>query len=159
LLFARTRDGLRATAAADRLRPHAEQMERAAAAAEHAVRAGETRASGLVRVATTETFARSLVAGGLLSLRQAHPELVIEMLGGDRPVDLARGDADLALRLASLKQPALRARCVLTTGIGLFAAPAYLGTRAAIRTPAGLRGADVLLPAGELGRLPEAQWL
>jgi DNA-binding transcriptional LysR family regulator len=157
-LFTRTRDGLQATAAAERLRSHAENMEAEAAALLQATRAGE-KTSGIVRVATTEAFARMLVTEGLLNVRTQHPDLVIELLSGNHPVDLARGEADIALRLAALRQPALRARCVATMGVALFAAPAYLRARGQVRTVAALRGHDVLLPTGELSRLPEARWL
>jgi DNA-binding transcriptional LysR family regulator len=155
-LFARTRDGLRPTPAALGLRGAAEAMEAQAAALVHASRTGEARVAGVVRIATTEAFAQLLVDEGLLTVRRDHPDLVIEVLGGNRPVDLARGDAELAIRLAKLRQPSLRARRLGSTGIGLFASPAYLRSRGPIR---GLRGHDVLVPAGELARLPEARWL
>jgi len=158
-LFVRTRDGLKPTVTAERLRPHAESMEASAACLVQATHAGEARTSGVVRLATTEAFARMLVTEGLLDVRTHHPDLVIELLSGNRPVDLARGEADIALRLAALKQPALRARCVAKMGIGLYATEAYLRARGTVRTPAGLRGHDVLLPTGELARLPEARWL
>jgi DNA-binding transcriptional LysR family regulator len=158
-LFARTREGLRPTATAERLRAHAEGMEAQATALVQAIRAEDARASGVVRVATTEALARLLVSEGLLGLRREHPGLVIELYGGNQPVDLAGGDADIAVRLTALKQPSLRARCVARFGVGVFAAPAYLKARGMVRTATGLRGHDVLLPTGELSRLPEAQWL
>jgi DNA-binding transcriptional LysR family regulator len=158
-LFVRTRDGMRPTAAADRLRAHAESMEREAAALVRAARARESHASGVVRVATTDALGRLLVAEGLLDLQREHPELVIELMGENRPVDLARGDADVAVRLAALRQPSLRARCLASMGVGLFAAPSYLAARGRVRGPAALEGHDVLVPSGELARLPEARWL
>ncbi len=158
-LFVRTRDGLKPTATAEKLRAHAENMESEANALLQSAHAGHTKASGIVRVATTEAFARMLVSEGLLSLRAEHPDLVVELLSGNRPVDLARGEADMALRLAALKQPALRARCVAKMGVGLFASPAYLRAHGPVRQANGLRGHDVLLPTGELSRLPEAKWL
>lgn len=158
-LFVRTREGLKPTARAVRLLPLAERMESDAASFVHMLRAGDARATGVVRVATTEALARMLVSEGLLELRVEHPNLVIELISGNHEVNLARGDADIALRLSPLKQPALRARCIATMGIGLFAAPSYLRARGSARTIAALRGHDVLLPTGELSRLPEARWL
>jgi DNA-binding transcriptional LysR family regulator len=158
-LFMRTRQGLRPTAAAERLRPHAERMEVEAEAVVKVLRAGDPRVTGLVRVATTEAFARILAAEGLLRVCQEHAELTVELLGGNHPVDLARGEADVAVRVAGLKQPSLRAQCVGKTPVALFAASSYLRARGPVRTVAGLRGHDVLLPTGELSRLPEARWL
>jgi DNA-binding transcriptional LysR family regulator len=43
--------------------------------------------------------------------------------------------------------------------IGLFASPSYVERRGRPLSPAALRGHDILLPAYELARLPEALWL
>ncbi|HUJ58285.1 MAG TPA: LysR family transcriptional regulator [Kofleriaceae bacterium] len=158
-LFVRTRDGLRPTATATRLRPHAERMEAEAAALIAALRADTASTRGVVRVATTEAFARLLVEHGLLDVRADHPELAIEILAGNHPIDLVRGEAELAVRLAALRQPSLRARTLATMPVGLFASRAYLERRGAIRGVASLRGHDVLVPSGDLGKLPEASWL
>ena len=40
-----------------------------------------------------------LVQRGLLDLRREHPDVVVELMGGNRPVDIARGEADIALRV------------------------------------------------------------
>jgi DNA-binding transcriptional LysR family regulator len=157
-LFTRTREGLRPTAAVERLRPHAERMELEAAALAHAAVATEP-VSGVVRVATTEALGAFLVAEGLLGVREQHPELVVEILGGNRPVDLARGEADLAVRVTPLREASLKVRCVARLGIGLFASPAYVRARGLPRSVAALRGHDVLLPSGELSQMPEAKWL
>lgn len=109
-----------------------------------------------MRIATTESLARMLVVAGLLDLQTQHPDLVIELLGDNRPVDLARGEADVAVRLAALKHASLKARCVGRTGVGLYASPGYLAARP---LGASFRGHDVLLPSGELSRLPEVEWL
>jgi DNA-binding transcriptional LysR family regulator len=158
-LFARTREGLRPTAAAERLREHAEAMEAEAHALANAAHAGEDRATGLVRVATTEAMGVYLVTQGLLSVREHHPELLVEIQGGNRPVDLLRGEADVALRVSKVVEASLRVRCVARMSIGLFASPAYLRARGLPRGVAALRGHDVLLPAGELEKLPESRWL
>lgn len=158
-LFTRTREGLRPTAAVERLRAHAERMEAEAAALAHAAAAHERRAKGLVRVATTEALAAFLVAEGLLSVREHHPELFVELLGGNRPVDLTRGEADLALRLVPLKEAELRVRAIAKLGIGLYASPSYVRARGVVRSAGALAGHDVLIPSGELASLPEAKWL
>jgi DNA-binding transcriptional LysR family regulator len=158
-LFSRTREGLRPTSAIERIRPYAERMEIEASALSLAAKATESEASGVVRVATTEALGAFLVAEGLLGLRDQHQDLVIEILGGNRPVDLERGEADIAVRMTPLRGADLRARCVAKMPIGLFASPSYLRSRGAIRGETALRGHDVLLPSGELTHLPEAKWL
>jgi DNA-binding transcriptional LysR family regulator len=98
-LFVRTRDGLQPTAAAIRIRPFAETMAAQTAGLEQAAQSADRAATGLVRLATTEAIATLLVERGLLSLREQQPGLALELLGGNRPVDLLRGEADLAVRV------------------------------------------------------------
>jgi DNA-binding transcriptional LysR family regulator len=157
-LFSRTRDGLRPTAAAERIRKHVETMEAELGSMVQSARAQETSVSGAVRVATTEALGRMLVTAGLLGVQREHPGVTIDLLAENRSVDLVHGEADVAVRLAALRQPSLRARCVARSRIGLFAAPSYLRTRGPVHG-AALRGHDVLLPAGDLARLAEAKWL
>src|SRR5439155_13595861 len=130
-----------------------------ATALAHAMHADAHEASGVVRVATTEAFARILAHHGLLGVRDDHPGVIVELLAGNRPADLGRGEADLAIRLAALRQPALRGRCLATMGVALFAAPEYLRVRGFVDAETDLAGHDVLLPSGELEQLPEARWL
>jgi DNA-binding transcriptional LysR family regulator len=158
-LFLRTRDGLRPSRVADRLLPHAERMELEARALASAAIAGERDVVGTVRVATTEGLAAMLVRQGLLRVRDAHPGLVVELLGGNRPVDLARGEADLALRLRPVREAALRVRRVGKLALAVFASPAYVHARGRPRNAEELAGHDVIVPGGELASLPEARWL
>jgi DNA-binding transcriptional LysR family regulator len=158
-LFLRTREGLRPSVIAERMLPHAERMEVEARALASTAVAGEREVTGTVRVATTEALAAWLVQEGLLGVRDAHPSLVIELLGGNRPVDLVRGEADLALRLTKDKEAALRVRRLASFTFAAFAAPSYLRRRGQPRSKTELAGHDVCVPSGELSRLPEAKWL
>ena len=158
-LFLRTRDGLRLSAAGERLLAHADLMADAARALESSAREESRGLSGRVRIATTEMLAALLVRLGLLSLRERHPALELELLGGNRVVDLARGEAELALRVVSVKEPSLRVRRIASLGFGLVASEAYLKRRGRPRTEADCAGHDVVLYGGELATLPEARWL
>jgi DNA-binding transcriptional LysR family regulator len=157
-LFLRTRDGLRASPAAARLLQHAEQMEQAAQAM-HSVGSETTRVHGRVRIATTEALATMLVRAGLLELSARHPELEVELLGSNRVLDLARGEADLALRVSAVKEPSLRVRKVAGLGFAAYAAAAYVQQRGRPGSERQLAGHSVLLPSAELAQLPEAKWL
>lgn len=158
-LFLRTREGLRLSPVGERLRAHAERVEAEVRDLVTASVARGDEVEGTVRLATTEGLAVRLVASGLLDLRGSHPGLDIELLAGNRPVDLARGEADLALRLTRPDSPALKIRVVARFGIALYASTTYLRARGVPRTPAQLAGHDVLLPSAELAALPEARWL
>lgn len=60
-------------------------------------------------------------------------------------VDLARGAADIAVRLVRPSEPAWTARRVGKIGWGLFAAPQYLERRASLAGPADLGQHELLL--------------
>ncbi len=158
-LFVRTREGLRPTATGERLRTHAERIEAEVLALTSAAVAGSEEVRGRVRIATTEGMATRLVAGGLLDLRASYPALEIELLGGNRPVDLARGEADLAVRVTPSRDPSLKVRVLGKFPLSLFASPSYLRARGVPRTPEQLHGHDALLASGELEDLPESRWL
>jgi len=158
-LLLRTREGVRPSAAGARLRVHAERMEAAARAISPAALVSEEALAATVRVATTEALATFLVEQGLLGLLEAHPQLVVELLGGNRPVDLARGEAELALRPVRPEEAALVGRKLSRMTFALYAAPAYLHARGTPRTVEELEGHDAVLPSAELARLPESQWI
>jgi DNA-binding transcriptional LysR family regulator len=157
-LFTRTREGMRPTATAQRLRAHAETVEAGVIALRNAAAVGDAEPAGHIRIATTEAMATYVVEQGLLGVTEQYPDVSIELLAGNKPVDVERGEADLALRLSPIRQASLRVRCLARVGIGLFASPGYLQSRGISRSRA-LDGHDLLLPTGELARLPESRWL
>lgn len=157
-LFLRTRDGLRPSPAGLRLKVHAQRMADEARA--FRMSAEDTSAvTGRVRVTTTEAMAGMLVREGLLRLRDRHPRLELELLGGNRVLDLTRGEADIALRVVKVAEPSLRVRRVAKLPFALFASEAYVRQRGRPRTDAELAGHDVITMAGELASLPESRFL
>lgn len=57
-------------------------------------------ASGTLRVTTTNAFASRVLVPALSRLRETNPLLRLEIIGTDAVIDLAAGDADLAIRYA-----------------------------------------------------------
>ncbi len=157
-LFARTRDGLVLTPAGERARLTVEQMAESARGLSR-LGGDDGGPEGVVRVAVTEALAPYLVEQGLLEVTRQAPRVQVELLAGNRRLDLERDEADLAVRLDPLTGANLKARCLARMPMGLFAAPAYLRTRGVPTSAANLAGHDVLLPSAELARLPEARWL
>lgn len=97
-LFERGRTGVSVTDAAERLLPVAEEIEAAMTRFAGAAEGLEREVAGLVRIACPPDAAEVLVAPLLPRLFAAHPRLQVEIIAGERLVDLARRDADLALR-------------------------------------------------------------
>jgi len=118
----------------------------------------DERVEGVVRVTCPEGFSAYIV-DQLVELRALHPKLVIEILADLRPLDLARGEADLALRMGSTTQRDLIARTLCDMPWRMFATKAYADRHGA-PTPAGnLRGHDVVGYEETLAHVPGALWL
>lgn len=97
-LFDRTRAGLEPTAAAHRLLPSAEEMERASHAFTRELDGFEREVEGAVRLSVPPGVAEAFVAPVLARLLARHPKLRVELDASTRQLDLARREADLAVR-------------------------------------------------------------
>ena len=81
------------------------------------------------------------------------------MLTSNLPSALARGEADLALRLVKPEGEGLVIRRVGCIELGVFAARSYLTSRGMPKLDRGLAGHDVLGYHSELANGTEARWL
>lgn len=97
-LFERTRSGLVPTRAAERMLAAAEAMEAAHGRLARDLSATESEAEGVVRISTAPALADTFVAPALPRLRRRHPRISIELDASVRSLDLARYEADIALR-------------------------------------------------------------
>ena len=97
-LFDRGHEGISATKAAEDLLPMAEEMEAVMLRFASAAEGLEREVSGLVRIACPPDVADVVVAPLLRELFARHPALRIEITPGEAVLDLARREADLALR-------------------------------------------------------------
>ena len=125
-LFARSPRGLAPTDAARRLVPLVEDM---ASASESLARvaAGEVAPDqGVVRVTASDLVGCEVLPPVLASYRAKNPGVAIELALTNRNEDLARREADIAVRMSRPTQNALVARRLGVTRIGLFAHRDYL---------------------------------
>lgn len=137
-LFTRSRTGLMPTEAALTLRGFAEAMHSNAAALERAV-AGQGQATGgTVRITASEVIAVEVLPPALARLRQAHPQLTIEVVATNRVQDLLQREADIAVRMTPPKQEQLIARGVGIVELGLHAHADYLRRQGTPVVPADL---------------------
>ncbi|WP_342376956.1 LysR family transcriptional regulator [Myxococcus stipitatus] len=118
----------------------------------------EEKAEGTVRIAATEYLAQALLAPHLGELHARHPGLNVELVVGSDLVDLQRGDADLALRIAPPRGDALVIRKVGDMAFAMYAARGYLRRRGAPR-PGDFRNHSVLAYRTTLTSGPESEEL
>jgi DNA-binding transcriptional LysR family regulator len=157
-LFERRVGGLRLTEAGSQLVPRAERMEAEAFGAERELRGADARLTGEVRVTAPDGIVVHVLLPRLHELRRVHPGLEIEVRAEMRTADLARREADIAVRLARPKEPSLVARRAGTMRFALYASHDYLAARGTPRKVADLAAHDFI--AFDIGvALPQIQWL
>ncbi len=153
-VFERRRDGCRLTRAGLDIIATVEGIEQAAVALAARVGGEDKRAEGVVTVTVPEFFATKVLIPALPRFRAAHPGITIALSSGHGFLNLARGEADIALRNRRPEHQSLVARRVGTVAIGLFAARSYLDARGA---PDGdFSGHDMILFDASLAGMPGA---
>jgi DNA-binding transcriptional LysR family regulator len=109
-LFERLRQGYRPTAAGEELLDAARHIRDLTVAAERKVAGRDRRPRGRVVLTTTDTLFAGLLAPSLPAFRRAYPEILLETRVSNDVYDLARRDADIALRPAAEPEPYLVGR-------------------------------------------------
>ena len=143
-LFTRSPRGLMPTPAALALGPHVEAMAAAAAALGRAA-SGEAAADrGAVRVTASEVIGCEVLPPILAAFHAQHPGIAIELVLTNRNEDLARRDADIAVRMVRPTQSGLIARRIGSSRIGLYAHRDYLARFGEPRSLADLASHCVL---------------
>jgi DNA-binding transcriptional LysR family regulator len=125
-LFDRSREGLKPTVAAERLLAAAERMEAAAHSFARAASGFEREVEGRVRVSAPPGVAEVFVATTVPHLHEKHPKIVLEIDSRIAVVDLARREADLALRTLRPKGQDLVQKLLSRTKSTLLGSPDYV---------------------------------
>jgi DNA-binding transcriptional LysR family regulator len=111
---------------------------------------------GTVRIATSVAFGQVCVVPLLSRLRQAFPELAVELLMTDADVDLVRDRIDLAIRLAPAIEEEVICAKLRDTRYRVCASRDYISTAPSLEQPSDLSEHDSLLfPLPEYG----SRWL
>jgi DNA-binding transcriptional LysR family regulator len=101
------------------------------------VRAMGTEPRGRVRI-SCPTDTHDLIAGYVAKFVSHYPRVQVHTSFSSRHVDLVAEGFDLALRGGELQDSSLVVRRIMSTDLGVYAAPTYLRRRGAPRTPAEL---------------------
>jgi DNA-binding transcriptional LysR family regulator len=97
-LFERRSSGYRPTEAGLRVVGAAERIEAEALALDRDLTGRDARLEGRLRVTSSETLAFGMLTREIARFRTLHPGIVVELAIDNRPLDLARREADVALR-------------------------------------------------------------
>lgn len=86
---------------------------------------GVSSLKGTVRVSAPPVMAGHFLVPRLAGLRPQWQNIDLEVIGESHDANLARGEADLAIRMSRPTAPGLVARCIGDMGYGLYAAHGY----------------------------------
>jgi DNA-binding transcriptional LysR family regulator len=126
-LFDRVSQGSPLTPTGLRLLPAAQRMAEWAAEALASVGPrGVGRAEGIVRIAAPPGIAAEMLLPLAAQLRVSHAALQLQLVAGVEVLNLARGEADLALRTHRPSDPDLEILDAVDSSLRVYAAPSYV---------------------------------
>jgi DNA-binding transcriptional LysR family regulator len=144
-LFERTPEGLVLTEAGEGIRAAAEEMEEAALLVEQRALGADRKLAGAVRVATTEMLGQVVVLPAVRALHELHPQIRVDLATGANRLDLARREADVALRYVRPESGDLVSRRVARVAEAAYASKGYLASHPRPAAESGLAGHDVVM--------------
>ena len=158
-LFDRTPDGFRQTALADQLLPVASQVEEMLLEAQRQVTGRDSELKGLIKLSLPAVpvthLSESVAAFGV-----RFPKIELDITVGDQPVDLARREADIAVRgIPKHKRPP---KDIVGIKLGRISIGYYVHRELLQNAHRGLSELTVIKASGRalsLGDLPSAESL
>src|SRR5499433_3981047 len=147
-LLNRTPDGFVVTSAGQAILRQSAAMEGAALDLERAAAGRDLLAAGSVRITTTEALAYRIIVPAIASLRKSHPDLHVVVLAGVRSLDIARREADLAVRFARPTASEVVFRSLGKVGFSLYASRRYIAEHGRPERGKGLGGHQLITFTG-----------
>jgi len=147
-LLNRTPDGFSTTSAGQAILRQCTEMESAARNLERIAAGRDSLVTGSVRLTTTEALAHQVIVPAIAALRQAHPDLRVDLVASVRSLDIARREADVAVRFARPTAPEFVCRKLGEVGFSLYASRHYLSKYGVPKRSQGLAGYDLITFTG-----------
>lgn len=158
-LIERHPTGYRLTELGKTLLPHARDVERSIEAFQRQLMAEGEELTGTLRVTCPEGMAARLLAPMIEAFREKHPELHLDLIMTDRRLDLAKGEAEVALRMHEPGDESLIARRIANSPWAVFASRSYIARRGRPQQWDDLDKHAIIEFAGELADNHAARWL
>lgn len=136
----------------------AEAMEAAIAQAATSIRAARTSLEGLVRVSCVATIVNKLLPLQEL-VGNKHPGLAVQFIPTNRKVDLAKGEADIAIRNTRPTEGDIVARRGFELGMAVYAAKTYVARHGLPKCHEDLRAHSLIQYSPALLHLPWFNWI
>lgn len=152
--------GYRLTEFGKELQPLAEQVERAVATIERHLTATDDAATGSVRVTCSESIGFRLMKSPLLdTFHTRYPGLRVELVLSDHFLDLAKGEADVAIRAGVPNDESLVGRKIADVPWALFGSRTYIERHGRVERAEDINRHSVIEFDGDIRDHHAAQWL
>jgi DNA-binding transcriptional LysR family regulator len=157
-LFDRNPSGYTLTENGEAIRVRAEEVEHAVLTVERAALGRDLRPAGRVRLATANEIASNVLAPQLAEFRRRYPDIVLEIVGELDIANLARREADIALRTVRPEHGDLVVYEVGSWKSGLYAAKSYADAHGLKPGLSDFSNLDVITWTEEYAHLRDARW-
>ena len=101
--------------------------------------------SGVVRVTTTDSFAADFVIPAVATLHREQPGIEVQLQTSTQMLNLAKREADIAVRTHQPENPDLIVRRLARWGTGLFASARYVEARGIPEAGSAFAGHDLVV--------------
>ena len=137
---------------------YAEQVEKAVQSFERRLAASDTSLTGCVRVTCPEAIGDRLLHSPLIAkFNKRYPHLRVEFIISDKLLDLANGEADIAIRATAPFDETLFGRKIAEMPWGIYASSSYIERAGTVTDVADIAGHAVALY--DIGQHVTKAWL
>jgi DNA-binding transcriptional LysR family regulator len=158
-LFERSQEGFGLSQAGLKLLPLAERMEAIGEEISLSITGPTPNEMSVVRVATMEGLATSVIAPMFEILHAQHPQLALELLVVQQPTNLGRREADISLSMMKLDSPRLISEKIGSFDIGLYASQEYLIRAGVLKDESDLENHQYIDYLEAFVPISEVRWL
>lgn len=138
VLFHRNTKGLTLTEQGELLYDTAKHIYKKISETEDLLITGRTVPKGTLKVTTTTSFGNLWLSPIMPQFIRRYPEINVDLILDDNPIDLARRDADIAIRMWQPIEPDLISKAFLKVQCHYYASEAYLEEMGEPKTPEDL---------------------
>jgi DNA-binding transcriptional LysR family regulator len=159
-LFERKQSGYVATPVGLCVAEAAERVEREVRDLRNAMAATQRALAGTVRITSSELLTSFVIAPCLHAFHKFNPGVRVELIADDRRLDLARGEADIALRANSRPEGGgIVMRRMPAAGWAVYCSRAYAEERGTPGSREDIRDHEIIGMDGPMAQLPGPRWL
>ena len=152
--------GYRLTEFGKGLQPWAEQVESAITSVERYLVAADQTPTGTVRVTCSESIGYRLMQSPLLeTFHSRHTGLRVELIMSDHFLDIAKGEADVAIRAGVPNEETLVGRKIADVPWALYCSRAYLARHGRVERTEDIARHSVIEFDGDIRDHHAAKWL